>query len=138
MSNSIKPPNYFWIISILALVWNAMGVKAYLNQVNNSESFQKMTSPEQLAALAETPSWVIGAFATAVFSGALGCILLLIKKRLAYTLFLISFFAIITQTSYLFFNPIPDPNYAMTASIIIVALFLVWFSKKSRHKGWLN
>ena len=34
MSTSIiKTPTLFWVISILALIWNVMGVMAYLGQV---------------------------------------------------------------------------------------------------------
>jgi len=138
MTNSIKPPSWYWVISILALAWNAMGIKAYLDQVNNAESFQAATSPEQLAALAETPSWAIGAFATAVFAGGLGSLLLLVRKRLAYVILSISFLAVLIQMGYLVMNPVPDANYSMTAAIILVSLFLVWFAKKSSHKGWLN
>ena len=60
-------PRSFWIISIVALVWNALGVMSYLMSV--------MMSPETLAAMPEEqramyetmPAWVTGAYAVAVF-----------------------------------------------------------------------
>lgn len=31
-STRTKPPIWFWIISVIALIWNLMGVMAYLGQ----------------------------------------------------------------------------------------------------------
>ncbi len=33
-STRARPPIWFWIVSILALLWNLLGVMAYLAQVN--------------------------------------------------------------------------------------------------------
>ncbi len=79
-----KPPVWFWIISILALIWNSMGVNQYLQQAYNTEAFKSMVSTEELEMISQLPTWYTAVFAIAVFAGALGCILLLLRKKLAY------------------------------------------------------
>lgn len=138
MTTSInKPPIWFWIVSVLALVWNAMGVNAYLQQAYNTDSYRAMYTEEQLEIAANMPAWVTAAFAIAVFGGALGSILLLLRKKLATSVFLISLLAVIVQTGYLLFNDYAS-SIPMTIMIIVFAIFLVWFAKHSAGKGWIN
>jgi len=135
-SQAGKPPVWFWIVSALALIWNAMGVMQYLQQAYKTESFKEMSTPEQLEIYANLPSWYTAAFALAVFGGVLGCLLLLLRKRLATTILLISFIAIIIQMSYVTFS-LKMAN-AMTPMFIIVGALLVWLSKIATKKGWLS
>ena len=70
-----KTPTWFMVVAVLLLVWNLLGVMAYIMQVT--------MSPETLAALPDaqrqlyenTPAWATAAFAIAVSGGALGCLL---------------------------------------------------------------
>ena len=72
-----KIPMWFWVIALLALIWNLVGVYQYINmRFMSPEDFSQMS--EALQELHNTtPAWVVGAFATAVFSGALASALLL-------------------------------------------------------------
>ena len=96
-SSNTKPPIWFWIIAVVALFWNAMGVMQYLGQAYNTESFRSQYTAEQLDIISNTPAWATAAFAIAVFAGVLGSLFLLLKKRFAYTLFLLSILGIIVQ-----------------------------------------
>ncbi|MFI1773781.1 hypothetical protein [Thalassobellus citreus] len=131
-----KPPIWFWIVSIIALIWNGLGVNGYLSQAYNTESYRNSYTPEQLEIAASLPSWTMGAFAIAVFSALIGAICLLLRKKIAYSLFLISLLAVIAQMGYSLTKGYTD-NIAMTISIIVFAIFLVWFSKTSKSKGWI-
>ncbi|WP_158837847.1 hypothetical protein [Polaribacter sp. L3A8] len=105
--NPNKPSIAFWIIAIIGFLWNAMGVDGYLNQAYQTERFKSMYSKEQLDIIFNVPSWVMAAFAIAVFSSVIACILLFFKKKLAKTFFLIGLIAVIIQTTYnLFINPV--------------------------------
>ena len=132
-----KPPIWFWIVSIIGLVWNGMGVNAYLQQAYNTESFHEMYPPEQLEIVANQPAWLTAAFAIAVFGGALGCLALLLRKKLAATLLLLSLLAVIAQMGYLVVNN-QATDLVMTSMIIVFAIFLVWFSRKSASNGWIS
>ena len=132
-----KPPIWFWILSIIALVWNGMGVNIYLQQAFKTESYQTMYSEEQLEIAANVPAWVTAAFAIAVFAGALGAIGLLLRKSWAVKLWFLSLFAVIIQMGYTLINGY-ESSIVMTVMIILFALFFVWFSRMSRNKDWLS
>ena len=144
MSKSTNKPGFdFWIIGIVALIWNLMGVFAYLKQAYlTEEDLMAMPVAEQ-ALYQNIPAWVTGAYAIAVFGGALGCILLLLRKKLAGSLFLISLIAIAVQMSYNIFMSKATEVYGpggitMTAMIILIGVFLLWYAKKKTAAGVLT
>ncbi len=95
-------------------------------------------------ALYETmPAWVTGAFAIAVFGGVAGCVGLLLKKAWCMPVFLISLAAIIVQFGYWLFATdsiavIGNEVFWMPALVTAVAVFLVWYSRDAKAKGWLS
>lgn len=138
-----KPATWFWVVSAIALVWNAMGVIAYIAQVTMSaEALQAL--PENERALYESaPAWATAAFAIAVWGGALGSILLLIRKKWATAVLIISFVGIIVQMIHSFFIANSIEVYGlgglvMPLMILIAGAYLIWFSRKSTAKGWLK
>ncbi|MCW8856827.1 MAG: hypothetical protein OQJ95_05635 [Kangiella sp.] len=138
-----KLPMWFWVIAILSLAWNLVGVYQYISmRLITPEAFAQMDEAMQQLHNA-TPAWVTGAFATAVFSGALGSILLLLRKSVAQLFFLISLLAILVQASYILFmsNSIEllgSQAAALPAVLSIVGIFLLWFSNFSKSRGWLS
>ena len=138
-----KPPVWFWIVSALALIWNLMGVMAYLSQV--------MMPPEVLEAMPEaeralyenTPAWATGAFALAVFGGALGCLFLLFRKVLASYLLILSFICILVQMFHAFFMShsfeVFGPGaMVMPIMVLIIGFLLIMLARKGKAKGWLS
>ncbi|MEW4924459.1 hypothetical protein [Algibacter sp. 2305UL17-15] len=135
-SSTIKPPIWFWIVSVIALIWNAMGISAYLAQAYMTDEM-KAALPEAERALYENqPVWYTAVFAIAVFAGALGCLGLILRKKWSYFLLLLSLIAAIIQMSYVTFSL--EMANAMTPMIIIVAVLLVWLSKHATKKGWIS
>ena len=132
-----KPPFWFWIISIIALIWNGLGVDGYLGQAYNTERYRSMFTPEQLETAANAPSWTMGAFAMAVFTGVLGAILLLLRKKWATTFWIISLIAVILQMGYALITG-QAAEITMAVMIIVFAFLFLWFSKKAESKGWLS
>lgn len=92
---------------------------------------------QQVEFLREYPAWHTAAFALAVFCGFLGAISLLIKKKWAYALFVLSAIAAIAQHLHLFMN-VDMPSIVMPVMVIIVCIFLVWFAKSSISKEWIS
>lgn len=144
MTNSLqKPPIWFWIVSVIALAWISLGVHGYISQAYELSAYTEAYSKEQLEVMSTLPSWYTALFAIAVFSGAIGCILLLLRKKAAKFLLIISFVAATIQMVYFLF--IADlkgvdfsANEIMSYMIILFALFLVWFSNHSVKKGWIH
>ena len=143
MSTFNKPTAGFWVISIVALIWNAMGVNQYLQQAYQTDTFKAMYTEEQLTMIQNAPTWATAAFAVAVFGGLLGCIMLLLKKKFAKTLFLLSLIGIIVQMIHNVFMTNAMEVYGpgaiiMPLMVMTVGIFLIWFSKKAIAKGWLS
>ncbi|MCB1566759.1 MAG: hypothetical protein KDI78_14330 [Xanthomonadales bacterium] len=140
--SSSKPPVWFWIVSVVALLWNMLGVMAFVGQM--------MMTPDMLAQLPEAqrvqiearPMWATIAFGIAVFGGAIGSALLLIRSRMAKGLLLASLLAVITQMSQAFsagsFADAGPGGMVMAAMIIVVAALLVWLAAAATRKGWLR
>ena len=141
--NELKVPTWFWVVSGLALLWNAMGVMAFIQ-------FMLMT-PESMAEMSEaqqnlhkdTPIWANIAFAFAVIGGLLGCLFILLKKKFALYILIISFIAILIQMynaffimdSFAVFGP---GGTIMPIMVIVIAALLIWFAKFSTSKTWLK
>lgn len=133
-----KPPIWFWIVSVVALVWNGLGVMAYLARAfATDEMIAALPEEQQAEFLAEYPAWYTAAFAIAVFAGIMGCFALLIKKKWAYSLFVLSAIGAIIQHAYLFMN-VDMPSLVMPVMVIVVCVFLIWFAKNATAKGWIS
>ena len=132
----------FWAIGAVALIWNVMGVMNFFMQMN----------PDSLAAYSETaralaegrPAWATGAFATSQLGGALGCLLLLLRKSAAYYLFIASLLGVtvtvvrtlVMAGSIIDFGPFEISGYVLMP--LVVAVFLIWYSKLAESKGWIS
>lgn len=142
MTSTNKPSKSFWIISIIALLWNLMGVNQYIQQAYMTDAFKEMYNEEQLKMMADTPSWATAAFAIAVFAATIGCLALLFRKKIANKLFIISFIAIVIQNIDGFmrynFSEFKSFEVVMTFMIPFFGLFLIWYSKRGITKGWLK
>ncbi len=142
MNTITKPTPLYWLISIVALFWNFMGIIAYLGQAYISDDALKMLPEENQLYFSNVPAWVTAAFAVAVFGGFLGAIGLIIRKKWAYFLFVICFLALVAQHVYNFFiqNYIEMTGSQMILPIVtfIVALFLIYFSKQKSQQGVLR
>lgn len=137
-----KPSTSFWVISALALLWNLMGVNAYIQQAFKTDSFKAMYNEEQLKMITEAPAWSTTAFAIAVFGGLIGSILLVRRKKIAKTIFIISLIGILVQMYYNFFVIDSIAVYgpgamAMPIMIILFAVFLIWYSNYCIKKNWI-
>lgn len=135
-----KPPIWFWIVSVLALVWNSLGVIAYLGRAfATDEMIAALPEPQRAEFLIEFPAWYTAAFATAVFAGTLGAFFLLLRKKWARILFVISAFGAIVQHIYLFNNVALNLTQLVMPFLVIgVCLFLIYFSKRGISRGWLQ
>jgi hypothetical protein len=142
-TTSVKPPTSFWIVASVALVWNLLGVIAYLGTVMMTPEALAALPAEQQALIASTPKWATAAFAIAVWGGTLGCVLLLLRKKWATTVLIISFLGIVMQMVHAFFIANSIEVYGpggmiMPAMVLIIGAWLVWYSKGAEKKGLIS
>nr|BFF37598.1 hypothetical protein BACT7_24600 [Tenacibaculum mesophilum] len=143
MTDSNKPTTLFWIIGIAALVWNGLGVMSYIGQAYMTDEVRAALPEAERALYENVPTWVTAAFAIAVFGGLLGSAFLLMRKKLARPMFLISLIAIVVQMSYNLFMSRAAEVYGpgsiiMPIMVIVIGVFLLMYSKKTIAKGWLS
>ncbi len=141
---TVKPPMWFWIVSVIALIWNIIGVMAYLGSAFMTEEMRAELPAEQLTLMGNTPAWVTAAFAVAVWSGLLGCVALLLRKKWAKILLLISLVGILAQNGYLFFMTNASEVYGQAQGVIlpllviVIGIVLVFFARSADSRGWLK
>ena len=132
----------FWVIGAVVLIWNVMGVINFFMQMN-ADALAAM--PEVQRAIIEgRPAWATGAFAIAVFGGALGCLLLLLRKSAATYLFIASLLSMIVHMipylgmtgSTIKFGPVEISMFILMP--LVVAVFSIWYSKQAQSKGWIS
>jgi hypothetical protein len=138
-----NPPRSFYLIGGFALLWNLLGVMAYVGQVTMTEEVLN-SLPEAQRLLYETvPSWATAAFAIAVNGGALGCLLLLLRKALATPVLIASLAGVIVQMFHSFFMSNSMEVYGpggmiMPIGVVVVSVYLVWYSMDVKKKGWVS
>jgi hypothetical protein len=149
MTNSMnKPPIWFWVISVIALLWNAMGVMAYLaDAYMTDEMISQMNERQQAFQALDMPAWYTACYGLAVFCGLLGCIFLLMRKSWAKPMFVISFIAVLGQVLHnyvlndIYANMKLSPNtfeLSMAIAIAVVAILLILFARGSARNGWIK
>lgn len=139
----MKRPGWFWVVAVLALLWNLFGLAMFWMQYS--------MTPEQLAQLPEAqralpegfPAWLWALNGVAVVAGTLGSILLLMGRRLALPVFWVSLVAVVVLFGYSLF---PGGMVAalgvaqalpMPILVTVVAALLVWFARRAVARGWL-
>ena len=143
-ASAVKRPAWFWVVAVLALLWNLVGVAMAWMQYS--------MTPEQLAQLPEAqrslhqamPGWLWAVDFVAVLAGVLGSLLLLMGKRLASPVLWLSLVAVVVLFGYCLFpgrmlevlgaaQALPMP-----VLVTVIAVLLVWFARRSIARGWLT
>lgn len=143
MTSTNKPGTAFIIISVIAIIWNIIGVIAYLTQAFMTDDMKALLPEVEREMYENKPAWATAAFAFAVFAGLIGALGLLMRKKWASTLFIVSLLGILIHQVYIIFvSGIMDGANAsimiMPILVTVIGFFLVWYSKKSTRVGFLD
>lgn len=136
-------PKWFKPVAVVALLWNLLGCAAFV--------FDLLLTPEALAAMpaeqqalyAARPGWSVAATGVAVLGGALGCVGLLMRRKWALPVFVLSLAGIVAQDVALFVlvdgarlaGPVA---VAMQAVVLAVGIALVLLGRRGIARGWLT
>lgn len=135
-----KPKLRYWLISIIAFIWNSIGILAYLGQAYISDDDLKLLPEANQLYYSNMPAWVTSAFAVAVFGGFFSAIGLLFRKKWAYFLFVLSLIALIIQQGYNFFIQdyiaMTGPQLMLPIMTVVIAIYLVYFSNQKYKQGF--
>jgi hypothetical protein len=142
-NNESVAPKWFKVVAILALIWNLMGVVAYLMRAFRGDEAIAALPEAERAYLQAVPAWATAAFAFAVWGGALGSLALVLKKSWAYPVLIISVLGIAGQTIHSFILANAMEVYGMMSLIMMIitlaiGIFLVWLANSAKSKGWIG
>jgi len=131
-----------WYIAaaVGSLLFMLVAVGGYLVDVTTDPS----TLPLDQRVVAEArPLWAMAAYAIAVWTGLSGAILLLLKRRLAQPVMLVSLIA--AAVTFLPYAISPGVRDNITTNDVAVAIVILaitwtifWFARHSAGRGWLT
>jgi len=143
MERNERTPNWFWIIAIAALIWNGLGLAAYVADITmTAEDFAQL-SLEQQDLYADRPYWASAAFAVAVIAGFFGSVMLLLRRPIAVRLFLLSLLAVLVQFASFFIldgyiDYLDQTGWIMPIAIPVVGLALFLFARWAEKNGLIK
>lgn len=143
MNTTPKMPTGIKALAWIMVLWNALGVMAFVSQL--------LMTPETIAQLPEEqqhiynniPAWSYAAYALAVFGGLLGSLLLAFGKKFAFPVLVVSLAGVVVQQFHNFV--VIDSISLMGWGIVIlpsivttISILLVLVSQRGVKSGWLN
>ena len=146
MSENIKTSvgAAFWIVGILLLLWNIFGCYLYIMDMTMSDADYAKTYGDVMAELRPTtPIWVTAFYAIAVWSGLLASLLLLLRKKWAVPLYVLSMIGIVISMSWGIVNAdmrAAAGTMGIVMPIIVggIGLFQIWWSRRQSALGRLS
>lgn len=139
-----RTPRHVWAVGAVALLWNAIGAMDYVMTQTRNEGYMAQFTPEQLEYFYAFPSWVVASWALSVWGGVLGSILLLMRRRLAEPVFLVSLVMLVLTTIHNFVLSNGAEIFADTFSrvfmfvIFVGAVALYVYSRAMARRGVLR
>jgi hypothetical protein len=142
-SDKPSPPVWFWVTSIIALLWYLMDVSAFFMRVLMTEEAINAMAEVQQPLYRNMPLWVNVVFAGEVFGGAFGSIGLLLKKTWALPLFVLSIVGVLCQTFYVYFlsdaiSIMGAPAVVMPLVAIAIGVGMIALTKSATSRLWLR
>jgi hypothetical protein len=137
-----RPPGWFRLVALLALLWNLVGVWSYLSKVGMAPPMMEMT-PDEVALAAGMPAWATAGFAIAVFTGLLGSVGLLLGKAWARLLLILSLLGMLVQFGWWVvmsgaMERMGASIAVMPAVVILIGILLLWLANTGIKRGWLT
>lgn len=141
MVNETRLPVWFWIVSIVLVLWELMGCFACIEQIRLGAAAMGPVDDWSLRYYAALPFWYNGVYAIATFGGLAGGVALLLRNRWASIFFWISLAAIIVMFGYAFAatDLVAHKGWAQVLPFPLliagVGGFSIWFAGMPARKG---
>ena len=137
-----NPPVWYWVAAAGALLFEGLGCYFYLEEVRLTSEQIAMLPLDQAAMLNARPIWYYAAFGIAVWIGLVGALGLLLRKKWAETLLLVSLIAVIVQFSAILIVPemrVVTSDALLGPVIVIFLAYGIWIlARLAKRRGWLR
>ncbi|HEX7151363.1 MAG TPA: hypothetical protein VF618_07725 [Thermoanaerobaculia bacterium] len=89
---TVKAPWHLWLIGIIAVLFNSIGVFDFIMAMAQGATYMDKAgmTPEQIAHYEGMPAWMTVVWAIGVFGAFLASILLLMRRKAAFPVFVVS------------------------------------------------
>ena len=89
------------------------------------------------------PMWMVGAFGLTGLAGAVGGVMLVLRRRSAVLLLLIALIGVAIWFAGLFVNAqlrdlLSADQFAVALVVVAIVWTIYWFARHSRQRGWLT
>lgn len=126
--------------AVASLLFMALGCIMYLMHVLADPAQMPL---DQRAAYEALPTWVNAAFAISVWVGAAGALMLVLRRKYAEILLLVSLVAVLVWLAGMMLTAGVRENMSandLLLAIVVVALTwtIYWFARHSRQREWLR
>lgn len=137
---STRVPGWYWAAAGIGLLWNIFGVINYLHSAGMFGDPIASLNEAQRAAAASIPAAITAAFAIGTFAGVIGSLGLLLRKRWAWPVLLISLIALVVLEGWIVFlsGHLDAFGPAIPIAVTLGALSLAWLANLARQRGWLR
>jgi hypothetical protein len=125
-----KTPWHLWVVGVIAVLFNAIGVFDFvMSRIQGSAYLASAgMSPEQIAHYEQMPAWMTFVWALGVFTAFAASILLLMRRKAAAPIFVLSLAAFLLSQFYTYVltngGEIMGQQMAITSVVIAVLLLL--------------
>jgi len=138
----VKSPSWFMVVVIILLIWDLLGIMSFVMQTMMKDQMMAAMSDEEREIFLNTPFWHTIVYFVAVVSATLGSIGLIMKRKWAKPLFIISLISVIVQMSFSLFVlgylELKGFNAAIFPIIlVIIGAYQVVLADKATKKGWI-
>jgi magnesium-transporting ATPase (P-type) len=131
---------WYMFAAIGSLLFMLIACAGYVMDVTTDP---QMLPLDQRAVVEARPLWMTAAYAIAVWVGVAGAVMLVLRRRLAQPLLLVSLIA--AAVTFLPYAIVPGVRDNITTNDIAVAVMILaitwtifWFARHSAQRGWLR
>jgi hypothetical protein len=134
---------WFWLIAVLATLWNSGGVFDFLMTHTHNEAYMSAFTESQRQYFYSYPIWASAVWAIAVFGAFSASLLLFLRTKFAFYVFVASLIGMVGSFGYQLVSDVPDDlynsgNIAFTIVIWVVAILLTWYARSMTLRGVLK
>lgn len=131
---------WYMVAAIASLLFMILGCVTYVMHVTADPASIPL---DQRAAFEAEPLWVTAAYAVAVWVGLIGAAMLVVRRKIAQPLLLVSVVAVLAWLAGLLLVPGLRETISandLAVGVIVAALVwtIFWFARHSAQRGWLR
>lgn len=135
-------PKWFLPVAVAALLWNLLGCAAIAMDLMLTASDVLKMPAEQQAMYAARPGWAVAGSILGVLAGAIGSLGLVLRRRGASMLLLVSLAGVLIQDAGFIaigrVAPLDATAIVLQALVLAIAIALVVLGRRAALQGWLR